>query len=691
MANIKSINGNPIVVGASGIENGSVNHYKIAEGEVFGDNIHDGAIQARKIADHVITNQQIANNTITSQQIASNTITYQQISTNGTDRIHGDNINDLAISTRTIADGAVTQAKIEPTARFAMNSTGMVWEQGSINTSGVETDTDKSIRTTGRIVRTAGTNLRLWCDAGYKFSFCVYHSNPTAYVSYYWNGNVEDGLYGKSGISFDEDMYLRIVLQKVDGSAIIPTERFALHMAEYPPNRLDAVRGGWTGGLINRNGGINGTGPSVYPYGMRTNGFYDFDGASITITVAEGYGWRLFRYQSDRTFIERSEIGYGGTVAVDTSADELYKFQVYRVSEEGLMTVEEADAAFIVQVISTYEADREEDKVTTQDKRLFLQLRHLKGASHPKCTSLMHFSDIHGDGAALERIMAYANGYLGDVDDVICTGDMLDAQWSDDFGYWQENGADNVLIVMGNHDEIVERSQNQGWNNLANYKSMSECYDRYMEPFISGWGVTYAEGKTYWYKDYERVRLIALDLAQDYLSNDDKQMAWFEATMEGARAIGKPVAVAEHFPPASREAIPNVGAWYDSDYSEYPHPRWVVRAAWQNAVETFKANGGEFVCWITGHTHADLICRNHNYPEQIFLTVDTATPSKAAAYSDTNRTNDEPTQDLINIIGFDTVNKTIRLLRIGASENMFMQSKKTLCINYQTLEVLGHI
>lgn len=102
MANIKSINGNPIVVNTSGIEDGAVTTDKLDDNAVIGDKINDLAVRTSKLA----------NNAVTSEKIAPNTITYADISVTGTDRIHQDNINDDAVNTRVIANNAVTKVKL---------------------------------------------------------------------------------------------------------------------------------------------------------------------------------------------------------------------------------------------------------------------------------------------------------------------------------------------------------------------------------------------------------------------------------------------------------------------------------------------------------------------------------------------------------------------------------------------------
>lgn len=599
-----------------------------------------------------------------------------------------DGLEDNAITGPKIADGAVSERTVDGGLIESLSGGRLSWEQGYISTQGIDYPSPITIRTKGKRWYPEGTNIKVWCDAGYKYAFVWYSTERGYFKANYWYGNVEDGFFGPTGMTVTDDLEVRFELRRVDEGEITPNESSAFHMEVYPPDRSDVARGNWGMGLIKTNG--TNTDPLTYPYAMRTSWYYRFNGSPITVIVADGYACRMYEYEDNdsMTFVRRTDTMYDGTHALDTDASKMYRFHVYRTSSQGQMTTNEADDAFVVCSVPLT-AGGGASQSDDEDGRLFLQLRHLKGDGNPKCVSLLHFSDIHGDSAALERIINQSNGVFSSVDDVICTGDIVDAQWSDDFGYWETAGASDVLIVMGNHDEIVDRGN---WNLVSNYKTMAECYERYMSPFISGWGVTYQADKTYWYKDYgTSVRLIALDLVQDYLLHDDAQMAWFSQTLGAARAAGRSVVVAQHFPPHAREAVPDVGGWYDTNYSEAEYARWVPREEWQQAVEDFKDEGGEFVCWLGGHTHADLLCRNSHYPEQIFVNVDTATPLKAPRYSDTNRTVEAQTNDLFNIVAFDTVNKTLRILRIGASENMFMQSKKAICLNYVTGEVVGKL
>ena len=589
---------------------------------------------------------------------------------------------DGAVTGAKLADGAVTMAKVAPGAlATGHNLLAGRLERGTISTAGADAASNTRFRTRGYL--TDGEECRLWVrvSPGYKFAFLSYDADGTLRADEYWYTSEDHGEFGFACV---DGMMARVVVSREDEGAIADVSELdgALTVERHLRDRMDVSARTLTYGAIRTSNGAN-IGYKSYPNVCRTSTYMTFAHGTALLEVMGGFTARWFTYEGDGTFVSCSDVLAPGAHELVTDPTRRYRLSVARSGSSDDLSPAEANAA--VRVVDGHvSAD-----VTAQDRRLVAQLRHLKGESSPRCVSLVHFSDIHGDEDSLRRIVSHAAGFLADVDDVLCTGDLVDAQWSHDFDYWAAAGADGVLSVMGNHDEIADRSN---WNDVANYKTMAECYERYMAPYVESWGVTYQASKTYWHKDYgSAVRLIALDLVQDYLANDAEQMAWFAARMDEARSAGLAVVVAEHFPPHAREAVPGVGAWYDSDYSEGEVARWVPREAWQQAVEDFKTAGGEFICWMTGHTHADLICRNRNFPSQIFLTVDTATPKKSAPYSDTGRAIGAPTQDLFNVVGFDTVHKLIRIVRIGAAENMFMQSKKALCVNYKTLEVVGRM
>lgn len=80
--------------------------------------------------------------------------------------------------------------------------------------------------------------------------------------------------------------------------------------------------------------------------------------------------------------------------------------------------------------------------------------------------SLLHFSDLHADEATLKRIVKKGSEYP--LDDMICTGDMVADNASENIKNWWEP---KILTCMGNHDVAV-RTDHDGiisydWSKLT--------------------------------------------------------------------------------------------------------------------------------------------------------------------------------------------------------------------------------
>lgn len=607
-------------------------------------------------------------------------------------------VQDGAVTTVKLADGAVTGAKIASDTitkdKFAVNAVTATCnlisgrlERGGITTSGVDDDRAAQqanrVRTKGFIEFDEECNLWVRIKSGYKLAFVIYNSDGTFYRDDYWYTSANHGEFGFSNC---DGFKARVVLAYSDDAAISDVMEFenAAVIERRERNAQSVTDGALT------YGAIRSTGADIiytsYPYICRTNMFVRPRHGTLRMAVASGFTATMYTYTAARVFESKTDAMAAGAYELAVSTSKLYRFAVGRVdTAQSLSPADASNALQVTDVVVT--SGQDEIDWTDEDARLAQQLRYSSdGTTVYTNLTLLHFSDMHGDGAELERIMRCRDENLPLVDDVICTGDILSADWANDFTYWDAAGAQGVLIALGNHDEIVDRSN---WNSASSYKTMAECYARYMAPNIATWGVTYEADKTYYYKDYTNVRLIVLDLVQDDIVDDATQLAWFESTLAGARTAGKAVVVAEHYPPTNRAGVSGAGAWYDSHYSYEQPGRWMVRGRWQAAVSDFVTAGGEFVCWLVGHTHADLLCYNTTYPDQFFVCIDCANPVKAMPYSDTGRAIGTPTQDLFNVLGIDTVNKTVRVMRVGASENMFMQQKKMLCFNYATHTVVG--
>ena len=175
------------------------------------------------------------------------------------------------------------------------------------------------------------------------------------------------------------------------------------------------------------------------------------------------------------------------------------------------------------------------------------------------------------------------------------------------------------------------------------------------------------------------MRLIGLDC----MHYDNAQQAWLVATLDDARAKKLAVVTSQHYPPAGKdcEGLPNCP--FDSIQRESlggALPRAV------EAVDAFQKAGGEFVCWLGGHTHTDF-CGVVKGKRQLFINVGTA--KNFELWCDSRRVTGEKSQDLFNVVSIDTYHKHLRVLRIGAEWNRYLQHRVTMCLDYAARRQVG--
>ena len=288
--------------------------------------------------------------------------------------------------------------------------------------------------------------------------------------------------------------------------------------------------------------------------------------------------------------------------------------------------------------------------------------------------ALLHFSDIHASQTNLERIVDMANHLGTDIDDVICTGDMVSNNYSATcMDFWDAvDGAEDILMVVGNHD-LADGEHGYSSDQIG----QETAYAKYFSPYVSNWGVTMAgENLTYWYKDYsaKKVRLIGLN----YLLTGDAstaQKTWLVSRLSEAKTAGYAVVIAEHSPLNSFTEIP---CNFDIIGKSWGYTE--ILADIQSAVQDFIDGGGEFVCYIAGHSHCDYVGYNSNYPNQLCIVVTTALTT--GADNDQRRVNGEKSQDAANVVLIDTVTKTVKLVRIGADMDTYLRGRHLFSIKY---------
>ena len=301
---------------------------------------------------------------------------------------------------------------------------------------------------------------------------------------------------------------------------------------------------------------------------------------------------------------------------------------------------------------------------------------------------LLHFSDVHNDLANIHRLLDFAETHEDYIHDIIHTGDGVSTYFADTNPF-SVIGAAEILNVIGNHECWI---QGETWPRPYT-ATAQQTYEKFIEPYLSSWGVT--SGGTnccYYYKDYAtaKVRLIVLDC----IHYDATQESWFETALAGAKSNGYRVVAVTHYP--AMTGITNIDCTFGT-YGETisattpPSGTDQVERMPESAftcVDTFVANGGEFVCWLSGHTHADFIGTVTGHANQIQIVVTTARTSNS--FGDSARVSKTKTQDAFNMFIVDGTHKLIKLVRIGADSDRYMRSRKTLCVNYATKQVISN-
>lgn len=294
---------------------------------------------------------------------------------------------------------------------------------------------------------------------------------------------------------------------------------------------------------------------------------------------------------------------------------------------------------------------------------------------------LLHFTDIHADSENLSRLLGYYNAFKPKIDDIIHTGDSVrETVDATSFDFWNEiPGTAQILNVIGNHDVWYS----EGFTPETNYP-----YNTYFKPFIDNgdWGTIVQpqnaeqDGLCYYYKDYtaKKIRLIVID----YRSTGD-QLTWFESVLADAITNSLSVIVCVHYMPSAMTVgfnTPfNISPFVD--YSSY------LSASWVNAVDTFIGNGGDFVCWLTGHAHRDYAgYYQGTNGRQIILSLDTAATRNDGYVK--YRAKQSKSQDAFNIFCVNNYKKLITLWRVGNDRDALQRHIGSLCVNYSTGEMI---
>ena len=314
-------------------------------------------------------------------------------------------------------------------------------------------------------------------------------------------------------------------------------------------------------------------------------------------------------------------------------------------------------------------------------------LRNARHVPHPlqntvsPALTLLHFSDIHDDRAALRRIVDDADR-MGDlVDGIICTGDMRANAYGEIASWWDAS----VMTCIGNHDTASYSSGSYNWTALP----MAERDSNYIAPFEANWGVIHSSGTSYYYKDYtsSKVRLIVLDAmlytGTSNASEASTQTSWLSSLLSSATTAGLHVLIAAHAPHNGSTALPcnftKLNQGTRPEAADCQVPQSVV-----DVVASAINSGLDFIGYIVGHTHQDAVWDAEGNGKQLMYCVTCAATANENQWLDSDQDRSDMT-DAYNLVTIDTNNKLVKLVRGGGADvDNAMRPRRMLCVNYET-------
>ena len=408
----------------------------------------------------------------------------------------------------------------------------------------------------------------------------------------------------------------------------------------------------------------------------------DFD-SSIANTVMEASSSEADLYICD---------SFGNVIAEFANGHIKTKnFDSENASEEILQEVQEELETLSNDVTALQEATSGAlYRIKDQTDGIYATCRwHQPNASSKQFCMLMG-GDVHYEASRMNNMIELLNG-IDAFDAGIMLGDMSGNTFSDTIQFYidaLDDAQKPFLTVLGNHDVVGATSDTDLWNKYGSCLDAAEL--------ASGEAVN---GKLYYYKDFasQKIRIIVL-MQYDYTYTGDicfgqTQIDWLISVLNSTPS-DYGVIIAEHTN-SSRYMTYDMGeaytssTWARSNYAPTvidgdPVPDIVN--AWINGTSLnktyaytftdaptalsvsvdFASRGtGEFITYIGGHWHMDVLGHPTDYADQMDYHVP-ATGLNAATQGDIPRKAGTPSEDSLCVIGIDRTKKTVKIFHVGA-------------------------
>ena len=323
-----------------------------------------------------------------------------------------------------------------------------------------------------------------------------------------------------------------------------------------------------------------------------------------------------------------------------------------------------------------------------------------------------HTSDVHGDATRFKSFLDYCD-YLG-VDAALVSGDTVASDTSDSMQYVNDladTHSTPVHICMGNHDA----------RDLTTAKAQNETVMGYLITKNESVTNPLEDYPTYYYQDYatKQTRIISVNLYELAHSGDNcnftqTQCEWLVNTL-ASTPDDYGVLIMFHSPEAKPSKDDEHSVFYQKQVNWTGYQSGISGNVFRQIVDAFisrtsatisytsagtaievtadftsVASGVEFVAFLNGHLHTDLVgyvsgATNRQLCLNICcgVAIYGSTYTGLANLSDLPRGGSGSTQDCFNIYAIDRETKTVRIAKVGSNVSGYdMEDRKFMIIPY---------
>lgn len=314
--------------------------------------------------------------------------------------------------------------------------------------------------------------------------------------------------------------------------------------------------------------------------------------------------------------------------------------------------------------------------------------------------SLLHFSDIHGDGTAAYFIRDFYDNNKDCIDDMLSTGDITVLEYGSDYEFYKNNKLTDALFCVGNHDGAVGGD----WDATPR----ENVYNKYIAPNAESWGIVQPESPDnplYWYKDYttQQVRLICIDGVYSQEDTDylNAELSWFQNLLNetlpnsGSTVQGWKVVICSHYYPAvfNEDSILKdghgdiVNMHHLSATSITINDGYRINSGFLTALSSFIDNDGKFVIWLCGHYHSPYMAYLANYNNILVMAADAAGTYRGGSLAPAKRVSDLQYSFIANVLVIS--NPYVRIIRVGCNNDVWLRSVNTLTYDWVNKKVVS--